>query len=38
MSDQANKFLDRKGMLEQMENCNVIRIFGSKENPSMPHI
>jgi hypothetical protein len=27
------KFLDRKGRLEQMENYNVIRIFGSKENP-----
>jgi hypothetical protein len=34
MSDQASKFLDRKGTLEQMENYNVIRIFGSKENPS----
>jgi hypothetical protein len=34
MSDQARKFLDRKGTLEQMENYNIIRIFGSKENPS----
>jgi hypothetical protein len=34
MSDQASKFLDRKETLEQMENYNVIRIFGSKENPS----
>jgi hypothetical protein len=34
MSDQASKFLDRKGTLEQMENYNVISIFGSKENPS----
>ena len=34
MSDQVSKFLDRKGTLEQMENYNVIRIFGSKENPS----
>jgi hypothetical protein len=32
MSDQASKFLDRKGTLKQMENYNVIRIFGSKEN------
>jgi hypothetical protein len=34
MYDQASKFLDRKGTLEQMENNNVIRIFGSQENPS----
>jgi hypothetical protein len=34
MSDHASKFLDRKGTLEQMENYNVIRIFGSKENTS----
>jgi hypothetical protein len=34
ISDQANKFLDKRGMLEKMENHNVIRIFGSKENPS----
>jgi hypothetical protein len=34
MSDQASKFLDRKGTLEQIENYNVIRIFGSKENTS----
>jgi hypothetical protein len=34
MSYQARKFLDRKGTLEQMENYNIIRIFGSKENPS----
>jgi hypothetical protein len=34
MSDQASKFVDRKGTLEQMENYNVIRIFSSKENPS----
>jgi hypothetical protein len=31
--DQANKFLDKKGMLEHMENHNVIRIFSLKENP-----
>jgi hypothetical protein len=29
-----SKFLDKKGTLEQMENYNVIKIFGSKENPS----
>jgi hypothetical protein len=34
MSDQATKFLDKKGTLEQIENHNVIRIFGSKQNPS----
>jgi hypothetical protein len=33
LSDQATKFLDRKGTLEEMENYNVIRIFGSKQNP-----
>jgi hypothetical protein len=32
LSDQATKFLDRKGTLEQMENYSVIMIFGSKEN------
>jgi hypothetical protein len=34
ISAQASKFLDRKGTLEQMENYNVIGIFGSKENTS----
>jgi hypothetical protein len=34
ISDQENKFLDKKGTLEQMENHNVIRIFSSKENIS----
>jgi hypothetical protein len=34
LSDQATKFLDRKGTLEEMENYNVIRIFESKQNPS----
>jgi hypothetical protein len=29
----TSKFLDRKGTLEQMDNYNVIRILGSKENP-----
>ena len=32
--DQANKFLEKKGMMEKMENHSVIRIFCSKENPS----
>jgi hypothetical protein len=32
--DPENKFLNKKGTLEKMENHNVIRIFGSKENPS----
>jgi hypothetical protein len=31
---QASKFLDRKGTLEQMENYNVLEIFGFKENTS----
>jgi hypothetical protein len=31
--DQTNNFLDKKGMLEKMENHNVIRILCSKENP-----
>jgi hypothetical protein len=34
ISDHANKFLEKKGTLEQMENHSVIRIFCSKENPS----
>jgi hypothetical protein len=34
MSNQESKFLNKKGTLEQMENYNVIRIFGSKKNPS----
>jgi hypothetical protein len=29
----VTSFLDRKGTLEEMENYNVIRIFGSKQNP-----
>jgi hypothetical protein len=33
ISDQATKFLDRKGTLEQMDNYTVIKIFGSKEKP-----
>ena len=35
ISDQATKFLDRKGALEPMNNYNVIRIFGSKKKPSL---
>jgi hypothetical protein len=34
ISDQANIFLEKKGMIEQMENHSVIRILCSKENPS----
>jgi hypothetical protein len=35
ISDQATRFLDRKGALEKMDNYNVIRIFGSKEKPAL---
>ena len=35
MSNQATKFFDKKGALEQMENCSVIRIFGSKEKHAL---
>jgi hypothetical protein len=35
ISDQETKFLDRKGVLEKMENYGVIRIFGSKEKPAL---
>jgi hypothetical protein len=36
--EKANKFLEKKGTIEQMENHSVIRIFCSKENPSfLPH-
>jgi hypothetical protein len=34
MSNQESKFMDMKGTLEQMDNYNVISIFGYKENPS----
>jgi hypothetical protein len=34
ISNQENKFLDKKGTLEEMENHNVISNFGSKENLS----
>ena len=34
ISDKEIKFLDRKGTLEQMNNYSLIRIFGSKENPT----
>jgi hypothetical protein len=30
--DQANKFLEKRGTIKQMENHNIIRIFYSKEN------
>jgi hypothetical protein len=33
ISDQATRFLEKRGKIEQMENHNVIRIFCSKENP-----
>jgi hypothetical protein len=32
ISDKENKLLDKKGTFKQMENHNVIRIFGSKKN------
>jgi hypothetical protein len=35
ISDQATKFLDRKGALEHMDNCTVIRLFGSREKPAL---
>jgi hypothetical protein len=35
ISDQATRFLDRKGALEHMDNYTVIRIFGSKEKPAL---
>jgi hypothetical protein len=34
ISSQESKFLDKKGTLEKIENYNVIRIFGFKENSS----
>jgi hypothetical protein len=34
ISAHASKFLDKNETLEKLENYNVIRIFGSKENPS----
>jgi hypothetical protein len=30
ISDQANKFIEKRGKIEQMENHSVIRIFCSK--------
>jgi hypothetical protein len=36
ISHQASKFPNKNKMLEQMENHNVIKIFNSKENPSLP--
>ena len=35
ISDQTTRILDRKGALEHMDNYTVIRIFGSKEKPSL---
>jgi hypothetical protein len=34
ISDQDNRFLEKKGTIERMENYSVIRIFCSKENPN----
>jgi hypothetical protein len=34
ISEQANRFLEKKGMIEQMDNHGVIRIFFFKENHS----
>jgi hypothetical protein len=31
--EQDNKFLQKRGNIDQMENHSVIRILGSKENP-----
>jgi len=33
LSLEAMNFLDKRGSLGKMENCNVIRIFGSRESP-----
>jgi hypothetical protein len=35
ISDQVTKFLDKKGVLETMDDYSVIRIFGSKEKPAL---
>ena len=35
ISEQATSFLDRKGTLKHLDNCNVIRIFGSMEKPTL---
>jgi hypothetical protein len=34
LSSHTSKFQDKKWTLEKMENYNVIKIFGAKENPS----
>jgi hypothetical protein len=34
ISNQANRFLEKRGTIEKIENHSVIRIFYSKENPS----
>jgi hypothetical protein len=33
--EHATSFLDRKGALEPLDNYTVIRIFGSREKPSL---
>jgi hypothetical protein len=35
ISNQDNKFFEKKGTIEQMENHSFIKIFCSKENPSL---
>ena len=35
ISDQTNNFLDTKGAIEYLDNYTVIRIFGSKEKPTL---
>ena len=35
ISEQATSFLDRKGMLEHLDNYTVTRIFGSTEKPAL---
>jgi hypothetical protein len=35
ISNQANRFLDRKGALEHMDNYTMIRIVGSREKSSL---
>jgi hypothetical protein len=37
ISDQENKFLEKKGTLEKMENHNVIRIFVPRKIPLFFH-
>jgi hypothetical protein len=35
ISEHATSFLDKKGTLEHLDNYNVIRIFGSMEQPAL---